>query len=79
MVHSSALTVTTDGEHLNCGGFSFGEPVPFRSLELIVDYFSSLSLSPKESDLGATFRSTTHNGPPSLRAMIEDSNEEFYT
>jgi hypothetical protein len=63
MVHSSALAVTTDSERLTCRGFSLGETVRFGSLEFIANYFGGLSLSPKEIDLGAAFRSTTHNGP----------------
>jgi hypothetical protein len=39
MVRSSTLVVTTDGEHLGCGGFSLGESVRFGSLEFIVDCF----------------------------------------
>jgi hypothetical protein len=35
MVHSSTLIVTTEGEHLTCGGFSLGETVHFGSLEFI--------------------------------------------
>jgi hypothetical protein len=53
MVHSSTLAVTTDGEHLIRGGFSLGETVHFGSLEFIVDCFSSMSLSPKGSNLGS--------------------------
>jgi hypothetical protein len=47
MVHSSTLVVTTDGEHLTCGGFSPGETVRFGNLEFIIDFFDNLSLSPK--------------------------------
>jgi hypothetical protein len=32
MVHSSELTVSTDGEHLRCGGFSLDETIHFGSL-----------------------------------------------
>jgi hypothetical protein len=66
MVHSSALTVATDDEHLMCSGFSLGETVHFGSLEFIADCFDGLSLSPKGSDLGAIFVGTTHSGSPSL-------------
>jgi hypothetical protein len=78
LVHSSTLVVTTDGERLTCGGFSLDETVRFGILEFIADYFSGMCLSPKESDSGAIFRSTTHSGPPTLWAMIEDSTEEFF-
>jgi hypothetical protein len=63
MVHSSVLAVTTNSEHLTCHGFSLGEIICFGSLEFVANYFGGLSLSPKEIDLGAAFRSTTHNGP----------------
>jgi hypothetical protein len=39
MVHSSALAVATDGEHLTCGGFYLDEIVHFGSLEFIADCF----------------------------------------
>jgi hypothetical protein len=61
IVHSSSLTVTTDGEYLTYGGFSLGEIVHFGSLEFITDYFNSLSLSPKGSDPGAIFVGMTHS------------------
>jgi hypothetical protein len=57
MVHSSALAVTTDSECLTCGAFSLCETICFGSLESIADCFGSLSLSPKESDSGTTFKS----------------------
>jgi hypothetical protein len=79
MVPSCTLIVSTDGEHLMCGGISVDETVHFVSLEFIVDYFIGLSLSPRRNDSGAAFMSSTCSGPPSpLRAMIEDSTEEFY-
>jgi hypothetical protein len=79
MVHSSALTVTTDNEHMPCDGFSLGETVHFGSLEFITDCFSGLSLSPKGSDPDAIFMGTTHSGSPSLQDMIKESTDEFYT
>jgi hypothetical protein len=79
MVHSSVFTVSTDGECLTCGGFSLGETVHFGSLEFIAVCFDGRSLSPKGSDPGNIFMATTRSGSPSLRAMIEDSTEEFYT
>jgi hypothetical protein len=78
MVHSSALAVKTDSECLTCDGFSLGETVLFASLEFIADGFDDLGLSPRESNSGTAFMGTTHCGSPSLRAMIEDSTEEFY-
>jgi hypothetical protein len=79
MVHSSVLTVSVDGERLTCGGFYLGETIRFESLEFITDCFGGLSLSPKRNDSCATFMGSTHSGPPSpLRAMIENSTEEFY-
>jgi hypothetical protein len=62
MVHSSAFTIITNAKRLKFIAYCFG----------------GLSLSPKESDSGVIFRSTTHSRPLSLRAMIEDSTKEFY-
>jgi hypothetical protein len=45
MVPSSALTVTTDGEHLTCSGFSLGETIHLRNFEFITNYFGGPSLS----------------------------------
>jgi hypothetical protein len=78
IVHSSMLVVATDGERMTCGGFSLSETVYFGSLEFIVDCFNSLSISPKGSNSGTIFVGTTRSGSPSLRATIEDSNNEFY-
>jgi hypothetical protein len=79
MVHSLTLAITIDGEHLTCGGFSLGETVRFGSLEFIADCFGGLSLSPKGSDSGTVLMGTMHSRSLSLRAMIEESTEEFYT
>jgi hypothetical protein len=46
MVPSSALTISANGEHLMCGGFSLGETIHFGSLQFIADYFGGLSLPP---------------------------------
>jgi hypothetical protein len=79
MVHSSAFTVSTDGERLTCGGYSLGEIVRSGSLEFIADCFNGVSLSPRRNNSSTAFMGSTHNGPPSpLWAMIEDSTEEFY-
>jgi hypothetical protein len=79
MVPSSVLTFSTDGEHLMCGGFSHGETIYLGSIEFIVDYFGSLSLSPKRSDSDSTFMGSTHSRPPSpWRATTEDSTKEFH-
>jgi hypothetical protein len=79
MVHTSALAVSADGEHLTCGGFSLNETVCFGSLEFIADCFDGMSLSTMRNDLGATFMGSIHSGSPSpLRVMIEDSTEEIY-
>jgi hypothetical protein len=79
MVHSSTLAVTTDSEHLIRGGFSLGETVHFGSLEFIVDCFSSMSLSPKGSNLGIVFMGATCSWSPLLRTILKDSTDEFYT
>jgi hypothetical protein len=79
MVLSSTLTVTTDSEWLTCGGFSLGKTVRFRSLEFIADCSGSLSLSPKGTDSGTIFMGIAHSGSPSLRSILEDSTEVFYT
>jgi hypothetical protein len=80
MVPSSALTITIDGTHLTCGGFSLGEIVHLGSFEFIADYFGGLSLSPRRSNSGTAFTGSTHSGSLSpWWAMIEDSIEEFHT
>jgi hypothetical protein len=79
MVPSSALAVTTDGEHLTCSDFSVGEIVRLVIIEFITEYFGGLSLSPRRSNSGATFMGSTYHGSPSLwRAMIKDTTEEFH-
>jgi hypothetical protein len=49
MVPSSAITVSADGEHLTCGGFSLGETVHLGSFDFIADYFDGLNLSPRRA------------------------------
>jgi hypothetical protein len=79
MISSSTLTVTGDGVHLTCGGFSLSETVHFRSLEFIVDFFSGMCLSPRRNDSDAAFMGSTRCEPLSpLRAMTKDSTEEFH-
>jgi hypothetical protein len=78
MVHSSTLTITTDGEHLTCGGFSLGKTVHSGSLEFIVDCFGNLSFSPKGSDSSTVFLGMVHSGSPSLGTILEGSKDEFY-
>jgi hypothetical protein len=78
MVHTSTLTITTDGDHLTSGGFSFDEPIRFGSMEFIFDCFVSLSLSPKGSGSGAVFMGMAHSGSPSLRTILEDFADELY-
>jgi hypothetical protein len=55
MVHSSTLAITTDDEHLTCGGFYLSETIRFESLEFIAGCFGNLSLSSKGSDSDAVF------------------------
>jgi hypothetical protein len=78
MVHSSTLTITTDGECLTCSGFSLTKIVLLGSFEFIADCFGGLSLSTKGIDSGAILMGTTCSGSPLLRAMIKDSTDEFY-
>jgi hypothetical protein len=76
---SSPLTISTNGECFTCSGFSLGETGCLGSLEFIIDCFGSLSLSPRRSDSDTPFMGSTHSGSPSpLRAMIEDSTDEFH-
>jgi hypothetical protein len=64
MVPSSAFTVIANGERLSRSYFSLGETIHFRSLELITDRLSSLSLSPSGDFLGAiiTLPAVNHDG-----------------
>jgi hypothetical protein len=80
MVPSSTFAITTNGEHLSCGGFSLGETICFGSLEFITNCFSGLSLSPRRDGSDAAIMGSTCNGPPSPpRAMIGDSTDKFHT
>jgi hypothetical protein len=40
MVPSSMITITADGEHLSCGGFSLDETIRLGNFEFIADYLS---------------------------------------
>jgi hypothetical protein len=64
MVPSSAFTVIANDERLSCSCFSLGETIHFKSLELITDRLSSLSLSPSGDFLGAiiTLPAVNHDG-----------------
>jgi hypothetical protein len=79
MVSSSAHVVAADGEHLSCDVFSLDKAIHFRSLKFITDCFSGLSLSPMGDGSDAAIMGSTHGKTPFLlRAMIEDSVEEFH-
>jgi hypothetical protein len=78
MVPSSAITVTADGEHMTCSGFSLSETICLGNIEFIADYFGGQSLSPRRGDSGTTFMASTRNVASSRQwAMIEDSIDEF--
>jgi hypothetical protein len=62
MVPSSALAIAADGECLMCCGFSLRKTVCLGNFEFIVDYFSSLSISPRWGDEGAAFMGLTRSG-----------------
>jgi hypothetical protein len=80
MVPSSTITVTANGEHLTCGGFSLGETIYRGNFEFITDYFGGLSLSLRRGDEGAASMGSTRSEAGTPRwAMIEDSTEEFPT
>jgi hypothetical protein len=80
MVPSSALAITTDGECLSCGGFSFNETIRFGSLEFITDHFDGLSLSPSGDVSGAIVVDSARGRLPSPpQIMMGDSAEEFPT
>jgi hypothetical protein len=78
MVHSSALTVATDGEHLTCNCFSLSKTILFGSIEFIVDCFGGLSLFPK----GVTQVLSLWAQPIAVhycyRAITKDSTDDFY-
>jgi hypothetical protein len=78
MVHSSTITIATDGEHLTYSGFSLSKTIHFGSLEFIIDCFDSLSFSTRRSDSSAIFVGMARNGLPSLRTILMDSTDKFY-
>jgi hypothetical protein len=79
MVHSSTLTVATNGESLTCGGFSLGETICFGSHEFIVNCFGSLSFSPGGGGGSVPlFVGMTRSESLSPQAMIEDFLDKFY-
>jgi hypothetical protein len=61
MVPSSVPTVASNSERLSCDGFSLSETIRFRSLELITNRFSGLSLS-----LLGTVQVSSSQAPPPL-------------
>jgi hypothetical protein len=78
MVPSSILTITVDGEHLTCGGFSLGKTIRLGSFDFIAGYLGGLSFSLRRKHLWCRL----HGLNPHLvtipwQAMIEDSIEEF--
>jgi hypothetical protein len=77
-MHSSTITIATDGEHLTYSGFSLSKTIHFGSLEFIIDCFGSLSFSTRRSDSGAIFVGMARNGLPSLRTILMDSTDKFY-
>jgi hypothetical protein len=80
MILSSSITAAADGEHLMCGGFSLDEPVCLGNFDFIIDYFGSLSISPRRGNEGAVFVGLTRSGVSTPhQATIEDSTEEFLT
>jgi hypothetical protein len=78
MVHSSTLVVTTNGEHLTCGGFSLGETVCFGILEFIAVCFGSLSHSPEENDSVTVSVGMARSGSSLLHTILKDSIDKFY-
>jgi hypothetical protein len=79
-VPSSAIVITTDSEHLKCGGFSLGKIVPLGNFKFIADYFDDLRLSPSKGNIGAAFMGSTRSAASTSQwAMIEESVEEFLT
>jgi hypothetical protein len=80
MIPSSVITIAADGERLICGGFSLGKTVHLGNFEFIANYFSGLSRFPRMGDTSNAFMGSTRRGASTpLRAMIEDSIEEFLT
>jgi hypothetical protein len=78
MVPSSSIAIAADGERLTCGGFSLGEPIRLGNFEFIIDYFSSLSLSPRRGNGGCAFVGSTRSGACTPQwATMEDSTKEF--
>jgi hypothetical protein len=55
MVSSFVLAMAVNGERLMCSGFSLSKTIHLGSFKFIVDYFGSLSLSPRRGDSGAAF------------------------
>jgi hypothetical protein len=80
MVPSSSIVITTDGEHLACGGFSLSDPVHLGNFQFITNYISGPSLSPMRGNEGTIVVGSTHSEASTpQRATIEDSTEEFFT
>jgi hypothetical protein len=79
MVYSLKLTIVADGNNLADVGITPGETIYFGSLEITIDRFGNLSLSPKGNDSGAIFIGMVHSGSPSLHTILQESFNEGNT
>jgi hypothetical protein len=76
MVYLPKLTFIANRNNPTDVGLTPGETISFGSLELTIDCFGRLSLSPERDDSGALFIGMMHSMSPSLHTVHEESSSE---